>query len=163
MSVINDVIVKSTIKAVVVINVPSLNLKRTWQKKGAIQRIPMMLLEQAIYDPGVEYLFKSGILYIDDMNTKIALGLEEPETTQPTKIILLDNKMAKELLVNTPLKDFREKIELLSHDQLIELANIAIELGITDYHRIKILKDKTNIDVLNFVMENEKEKEQEVK
>ena len=77
MSERKDITIKSTVKAIVVMNVPSLNLRRTWQKKGAIQKIPMELLEQAIYDPGVEYLFRSGTLYIEDMEAKIVLGLEE--------------------------------------------------------------------------------------
>lgn len=147
MSVRNDITVKSTVRAIVVMNVPSLNLKRTWQKKGAIQKIPMDLLEQAIYDPGVEYLFKSGTLYIDDMEAKIVLGLEEPGTEEPTNVIALSTEDAEKLLKNTPLKDFREKVASLSHDQAVELANMAVDLKVTDYQRAQILKEKTEIDV----------------
>jgi hypothetical protein len=83
METTNMITIKSTVKAQVSISVPSLNLRRFWPKAGAIQRIPFDLLEQAIYEPGVEYLFKTGILYIDDMETKIKLGLEEPEVKEP--------------------------------------------------------------------------------
>lgn len=155
MSERKDITIKSTVKAIVVMNVPSLNLRRTWQKKGAIQKIPMELLEQAIYDPGVEYLFRSGTLYIEDMEAKIALGLEEPGTEVPTKIIALTTEEAEKLLKNTALKDFREKVASLSQDQANELVNVAIDLKITDYQRAQILKEKTGIDVFKFVIENE--------
>ena len=155
MSERKDITIKSTVKAIVVMNVPSLNLRRTWQKKGAIQKIPMELLEQAIYDPGVEYLFRSGTLYIEDMEAKIVLGLEEPGTEVPTKIIALTTEEAEKLLKNTALKDFREKVASLSQDQANELVNVAIDLKITDYQRAQILKEKTGIDVFKFVIENE--------
>lgn len=161
MSIRDDVIVKSMVKAVVVMNVPTLNIKRTWLKKGAIQRIPKEILEQAIYDPGVEYLFKTGILYIDDMQTKIDLGLEEPETTEPTNVIVLDNEAAKKLLTATPLKEYRETINKLSHEQLVELANTAVELEVTDYQRLNLLKQKTDIDVFKVVLANKEDKEKE--
>ena len=54
---------------------------------------------------------------------------------------------AEKLLKNTPLKDFREKVASLSHDQAVELANMAVDLKVTDYQRAQILKEKTEIDV----------------
>lgn len=159
MSVRDDVLIKSTIKGIVVLNVPALNLKRTWQQKGALQRIPKELLEQAIYDPGVEYLFKSGILYIDDMQVKIDLGLEE-EGEEP-KIKYYDDKEMEKLLTATPLKEFREVVEAMSHDQAMELSSKAVDLGITDYQRDKILQDKTQVNVFNAVVAAQQEKEAE--
>lgn len=158
----NDVNVKSTIKAIVVMNVPTLNLKKTWSKKGAVQKIPFDLLEQAIYEPGVEYLFKSGILYIDDLDTKIQLGLEE-EGEEELKILLIDDKTAKHLLENVPLKEFRETVEKISHDQAIELAKTAIDMRINDYQRAKILKEKTSIDVFGQIIKLQEEEEIEEK
>lgn len=144
----NVVNIRSTMKAIVSINVPSLNLRRSWAKKNAVQKIPFDILEQAFYEPGVEYLFRAGILYIDDMKVKQALGLEAPDTEVPTMIVDLSDEYCNKLLTGTALKDFREELEKLSHDQLIELAHFAVELGITDYHRCQLLKDKTGIEVL---------------
>lgn len=143
----NTVSIKSTIKALVSINVPSLNLRRSWAKKGAIQKIPFDVLEQAYFEPGVEYLFKTGILYIEDKEAKIALGLEDPEAETLAIVDLTDDYM-KKLLTGTSLKDMRETLETLSHEQLIELAHYAVEIGVTDFQRCKLLKDKTDIDVM---------------
>lgn len=156
----NDITIKSTVSATVVMNVPSLHLNRTWLKKGAIQKIPMEILEQAIYDPGVEYLFKTGILYIDDIETKIALGLEDPDNTEEPSILLIDDATAKKLLQETPLKEFRETLEKLSHDQIVELAKTAVDLKITDYQRDKLLKEKTEIDVFSIVTRVETDEEE---
>ena len=144
----NMVNIKSTVKALVSINVPTLNLRRSWPKKGAVQKIPFDVLEQAYFEPGVEYLFKTGVLYIEDMEVKQALGLEAPDAEEPTAIIDLTEDYMKKLLTGTALKDFREEVEKLSHEQIKELVNYAVEIGVTDYHRCKILQDKTGFDVM---------------
>ena len=144
----NMVNIKSTVKALVSINVPTLNLRRSWPKKGAIQKIPFDVLEQAYFEPGVEYLFKTGVLYIEDMEVKRALGLEDPEAEAPTAIIDLTDDYMKKLLTATPLKDFREEVEKLSHEQIKELVQFAVEIGVTDYHRCKLLQAKTGFDVM---------------
>jgi hypothetical protein len=153
----NMVNIKSTVKALVSINVPTLNLRRSWPKKGAVQKIPFDVLEQAYFEPGVEYLFKTGVLYIEDMAVKQALGLEAPDAEEPTAIIDLTEEFMKKLLTGTALKDFREEVEKLSHEQIKELVNYAVEIGVTDYHRCKILQDKTGFDVMKAVVARKEE------
>lgn len=153
----NMVNIKSTVKALVSINVPTLNLRRSWSKKGAVQKIPFDVLEQAYFEPGVEYLFKTGVLYIDDMAVKQALGLEAPDAEEPTAIIDLTEEFMKKLLTGTALKDFREEVEKLSHEQIKELVNYAVEIGVTDYHRCKILQDKTGFDVMKAAVARKEE------
>ena len=153
----NMVNIKSTVKALVSINVPTLNLRRSWPKKGAIQKIPFDVLEQAYFEPGVEYLFKTGVLYIEDMEVKRALGLEDPETKVPTAIIDLTDDYMKKLLTATPLKDFREEVEKLSHEQIKELVQFAVEIGVTDYHRCKLLQEKTGFDVMKAAIARKEE------
>ena len=153
----NMVNIKSTVKALVSINVPTLNLRRSWPKKGAIQKIPFDILEQAYFEPGVEYLFKTGVLYIEDMEVKRALGLEDPEAEAPTAIIDLTDDYMKKLLTATPLKDFREEVEKLSHEQIKELVQFAVEIGVTDYHRSKLLQEKTGFDVMKAAIAHKEE------
>lgn len=153
----NMVNIKSTVKALVSINVPTLNLRRSWPKKGAIQKIPFDVLEQAYFEPGVEYLFKTGVLYIEDMEVKRALGLEDPEAEVPTAIIDLTEDYMKKLLIATPLKDFREEVEKLSHEQIKELVQFAVEIGVTDYHRCKLLQEKTGFDVMKAAIARKEE------
>jgi hypothetical protein len=155
---VKNIRIKSMVKSTVVLTVPHLNLRRTWAKKGAIQMISLENLEQAIFEPGVEFLFKSGLLFIDDLDTRVTLGLEQPGVTPDTvEIIELTDEYAKTLLQNTTLSEFQEKIKKLSISQVQELTSIAIELSITDYHRCEILKSATGKDVLKIVLRNKEE------
>lgn len=152
--------IKSAQRATVVLTVPHLNLRRTWTRKGSVQQVPYNLLEQAIYERGVEYLFKSGILFIEDLETRIKLGLEDAEATEETAVLFeLTDEAAEELLFKTPLKEMREKVDTMSLGQVQELTNVAIEKGLTDYQRCKILQEKTGKDVLNIVIRNNQERE----
>jgi hypothetical protein len=65
------------------ISVPSLG-RKVWSKKGQKLMVSKEVLREAIYEPGVEYMFKNGILYIEDMDFKIELGLEEDGVKVPT-------------------------------------------------------------------------------
>lgn len=64
------VVVRSTVNAKVSINQPAYRFKQEWNRKGAKAMIDKQTLEEIMFEPGVDYMFKSGILYIDDMDTK---------------------------------------------------------------------------------------------
>ena len=146
--------VKSLISSRVILSVPDMRLKRVWEKKGAVKTIPFEQLEEAIYNPGVEALFTEGALGIDDMEVKIALGLEEEGTTEPTNIIGLDDAQRERYLKNMPVHEFRQKVKELPREQVMELANYAIDHGITDYDKAQILLKITDIDVLSAIKLN---------
>ena len=154
-----DIIIKSTVRATVELMAPAINLRRTWSRRNAIQRVPYDQLVQAYYEPGVEYLFKAGILYIEDQETRIALGLEEPETKVGVKS-MSDAEM-ENLLLKMPISEFKEEIEKYTHDQLIEIAQLAVDKKIVDFHRCKILKEKTELDVLAIVQQKIADEEAE--
>ena len=71
---------------------------RVWNKKGQTLPVSKDLLREAIYKPGVENMFKTGVLYIEDMDFKIELGLEEEGAKQPTQIIPVDAKYLNRVL-----------------------------------------------------------------
>ena len=62
--------IKSMTNGRIGIKIPELRLNRTWEKKGSVTDIDFDTLSQAMYYPGVDYMFKEGILYIDDMEAK---------------------------------------------------------------------------------------------
>ena len=149
---IKDVKVWSGVNATVGLTAPTVNLRKTWEKKGSFQKIPFDALQQAMYEPGVDFLFKTGALYIKEKEINIALGLideDEPEAVA----FVLDDATAKELLTKTPLKAYRETLEKLSHIQLIDLAATAVDLRVQDFQRCKAIQDKTGIEVFKKVTE----------
>lgn len=146
--------IKSLVSNRVFISVPELRLNRVWEKKGTVKTIPFEQLEEAIYNPGVEAMFKDGILGIEDMDVKIRLGLEPEGAVEPTNIIMLDDAQIKRYLTVLPVHEFREKLRELSHDQIIEIANYAITNEIANFEKSEIIRGITGIDIISAIKLN---------
>ena len=144
-----QVMITNTIKSRVGITVPELRLNRIWEKKGAKKPIDFETLQQAIYNPGVEYLFKQGILMIEDMEVKIALGLEV-EGAEPTIIVLSDADLHR-YLTTMPTFEFRNKVKELGREQVQALVDYAIENELTPWDKCDILKELTQVDIISAV------------
>lgn len=129
------------------INLPDLKLKRVWERKNVIRQMTFDDLEQAFYEPGVEYMFRQGMLSIDNMEVKKALGLEPEEATEPTNVIILSDDQRKRYLTVMPLIDFKQAVVKLSHEQQLGLVDYAIENEIANLDKTEILKELTEIDV----------------
>ena len=151
--------VKSLVSSRILLSVPDVRLRREWERKGAVKTIPFEQLSEAIYDPGVEALFREGALGIDDMEVKIALGLEAEGTKVPTEIITLDDAQRERYLKNMPMADFRQEVKKLPKEQLIELANYAIEKEIIDYDKSELLLKLTQIDIMGAIKLNKDDRE----
>lgn len=150
--------VKNLVSQRVVLSLPELRLRRVWEKKGAVMLIPYEQLEEAMYSPGVENMFKEGILGIDDMEIKIALGLEEEGATEPTNIIILSDQELKRYLTVMPAFEFKEKVKDLPRQQVMELVNYAIANEIANFEKSEILKQYTGIDVISAIKLNRDDK-----
>ncbi len=154
------VMVKSEAHSPIGINLPELKLKRTWEKRGAVKPIPFDALQEAMYDPGVEYMFKNGMLSIDDMEVKIQLGLEEEGTTQPTNIIVLSDSEMQRYLKVLPFNEFKMNVSKLSKEQVNNLVDYAIQHELTDMDKCEYLKERTEIDIIKAIQLNRQAKEQ---
>ena len=153
----------STIDAYVGIDVPDLHLKRLWERKGAKKSIPLDVLREAIYDPSVEYLLREGILYINDLDVKIELGLEEESAREPgaqLNVQLLKDEEMNRLLTVVPMYEFKEKIKALKKEQVQSLVDYAIEHEITNFEKCEFLKELTGQDIIRTVQLNHDEKEE---
>lgn len=140
------------------INIPSLHFRRVWERKGARKPIDFEVLKEIIYDPGVEKMFKMGILYIEDMPTKIELDLEPIGAEKPSNIIVLTDEQRELLLSeNTTLKKFRELCDKMSKQELINLADYAIEKELTNFDKCRYLKLKTGKDIVEIIKNNKEE------
>lgn len=152
--------VVSTVNGNMGINIPHLNFRKDWARKGAKVMIKKEILEEALYDPGVEYMFNNGMLYIEDLEVKKALGLEPEEAKEPENIIVLNEKQMKRYLTVAPKQELKDILIKLAPEQRKNLADFAIENNITDVDRCEILKKATGIDVLNAIILKRKEEEE---
>lgn len=158
-----QVTLTSTVEAVVGIDVPDLHLKRLWERKGAKKKIPFDVLQEAFYDPSVEYLLREGILYIDDLDVKIALGLEDEDAKEPgaqLKIQLLKDEEINRILTVMPIYEFKEKIKSLTKEQVQAIITYAIEHEVTSYEKCEFLKEFAGIDIIKTVSLNHDDKEE---
>ena len=147
--------VKSLVSKRVIMTVPDLRLRRVWEKKGAVVIIPFSQLEEAMYLPGVENLFKEGILGIDDMEQKIALGLEPEGADAPVNIITLTEQEMKRYLTVMPEFELKEKLKELPHEQIMELATYAIQHEVPiSLDKSEIIQSYTGIDVITAIKLN---------
>ena len=142
------------------INLPDLKLKRTWEKRGVVRPIPFEELEQALFEPGVEYMFKQGILAIDSMEDKIALGLEEEGTTTPTNIIVLTEAEMDRYWKVLPFIEFKQKLTGLPKEQIQNLVDHAIDKEYTDINKCEYIKEKMEIDIIRAIQLNRQAKEE---
>jgi hypothetical protein len=152
------VMVTSNAVGRVIINVPSMHFRREWERKGAKKPIEMEILREIFYDPGVEKMFRTGILYIEDMSVKIELDLEEEGTEKPINVVVLNDKERAELLSNeVEFNKFRESCEKLSKQELINLADYAIEKELINMDKCRYLKIKTGKDIIKIIENNKEE------
>ena len=132
------------------ISAPSLE-HRVWNKKG--QKLPVSkdILREAIYEPGVEYMFKNGILYIDDMELKIELGLEAPGTETPTEVLPIDDKYLNRVLKLMQVSEMKSTIDKMSIVQKQELVDYASKQNDIQLDRLAIVSEKCGVDVLKTI------------
>lgn len=136
----------------VVVNKPTYGIRREWVKRNQKVKLPYDIVEQLLFDTGFKNMIDSGILYIDDMQTKIDLGLESVDATEPENIIVLDEKQMIDLMTTIPLTVFKKKVSELSRVQVDNLISFAIEKDLTNADKCKYLKELTGgKDVLSAI------------
>jgi hypothetical protein len=147
------IMVKSNSNARVVYCLPDMSFRSVFEKKGTVKPIPFEVLAQGMYNSGAEYLFKSGILSIEDKEARIELGLEE-------EVVILDDNQKKRLLTIAPLHDLKETCKTLNEQQVLELVYFAIENELGNFDKASFLKDVTNIDIIEAIKLNKAAKEE---
>ena len=147
------VLVTSMVKHSVGIMLPQNGymVEKRWAQKGAKLLIDKESLREGIYLPGVEYMFKNGLLYIDDMEFKIELGLEEPEAKVPTNIVPVDEKYLERVMKRMPLAEMRQALKKMSADQLEELIAYASSQNDIQLDRISAIKEATGTDLFKVI------------
>lgn len=146
------IIVYSNSNGLVSISLPELKLKKTWAKKNAKVPIDREVLEEAMYHPGVEYMFRSGMLVIKDMKDKIALGLEPEGATEPQNIIVLtDEEKANWMSPKRQAWELKEMLQKLSYESKRDFCDFVIENELLDGKKAAVIKEVCGIDVIHAI------------
>ena len=153
------VTVISTVNGVVGIYLPDLRFKKEWTRKGQRQKIDKELLQDIMYDPGSEYMFRTGMLYIEDMDIKKEIGLEPEEATEPVNIIILDEQQLHRYLTVMPLHEFKENVKKLSIEQAKNLVDYAVQKETITFDKAEFLEKVTGLNAMSMIQLNRKNKE----
>lgn len=146
----DNVMIKSATNRTVVVFIPDIPLNKIWKKKGSMLPIERKVLIQAYYDPSVEFLFKNGILTTDDKDFLQAVGLADEDGQ--LEVITLTDTVLKRYISAMPLAELKQEILKLTHIQVEELAQYAIEhYTILNNDRIELLSKASNIDIIKAV------------
>jgi hypothetical protein len=108
------------------------------------------ILREAIYEPGVEYLFRQGILYIDDLSFKIELGLE-PEGAEAPTHVAVDEKYMTRVLKVMPIGEMKKAISEMNEIQRQEFVDFASSQNDISLERIKVVDQVTGANILKII------------
>lgn len=153
------VIVTSMVSGRIGLVLPHMHINKVWPKKGTKLPVDKSILREAIYEPGVDYMFRQGLLYIEDMDFKIELGLESEGTTKPTEIMPIDEKYLTRLLKTMPVAEMKLAVKKMNDNQKRELVDFASEQNDIQFDRMDALKELTGIDIVK-VIELKRSKEE---
>lgn len=145
------VALKSTVDSLVSVRKPEFGVNRRWQKMGQTQTLPFDTVSQLLWDSGFRSLIDSGILYIEDMQTKKDLGLEPEEADKPVNILVLNEKQMIEFMTSLPIDVFKREVSNLPRIQVDNLVSFAAEHRYTDSEKCYFLKQLCGKDVLKMV------------
>lgn len=143
------VIVKSMVNYIVGLNIPDLRFKREFAKEGETKSIDFDTLLEGITSLGVRTLFEEGILYIENKQDRIDLGLEEEGS--PEKFKVLTRGQILKLLKVDPISGLQETLKISPKEQINRIAEVAIEEKFTDFDKCNLIKKFCGIDIISSV------------
>ena len=130
---------------------PEYGVNRKWTKKGQTIPLPYDVVEQLLWDEGFRNMIDRGILYINDLQDKIDLGLEPYWAEEPENIIVLSDKQIENLLKDVPYSVFKTEIKKYTLDQINRIVNYALENEIVDVNKCSYLKELTGLDIMKSI------------
>ena len=147
---------KNMVNKTVGVKLPEYGVNRKWTTKGQVIPLPYDTVEQMLWHEGFRKMIDRGILYIENMQDKIDLGLEPADATTPENIKVLSDIQIKNLLVSQPYDVFKKEIFTLNMTQVNNIVNYAIANEIVDVQKAELLRTISNIDILKAIS-NKKE------
>lgn len=151
MSNVRMVKIKNMVNKRVGVVRPEYGVNRKWNKKGQEIPLPFDTVEQLLWTTGFRNMIERGILYIENMQDKIDLGLEPYDAVEPENIKVFTNAQIENLLTNTPFVAFKKELEGVGETQLKEIVNYAILHRLVDMQKADYLRQLTGSDILKAI------------
>ena len=117
---------------------PTIPLRKTWEKRGAIIPIEREKLIQAFYNSSLEDCLRNGTLVIEDKSFLYEVGMIAEEKA-PLPSFEMTTALMNKLISTSPLWEVEKTLKQLSAAQITELA----EYAITNHNNLKM--DRINV------------------
>lgn len=112
---------------------PTIPLRKTWEKRGAIIPIEREKLIQAYYNSSLDACLRNGTLVIDDKQFLYEIGfISDMQDVVPT--FEMTKPLMEKFISTMPLWEVEKTLKSLSGAQIAELA----EYAITNYMNLKM-------------------------
>ena len=151
--------VTNTTNHSVLIELPESKFRRTWQKDSSI-KVDLEILREAIYDTGFKAFIDEGVLFIEEKEIRVELGLEEEDAEKPFITILKPAQMTR-LIKAATIDEFKTTLSEITKEQALSLVDLAISEKSISMDKLMALKEKTGIDVVKAI-ELERQNEEDV-
>ena len=151
--------VTNTTNHSVLIQLPDIKFRRTWQKDSSI-KVDIEVLREAIYDTGFKAFIDEGVLFIEEKEIRVELGLEEADAEKPFVTILKPAQMTR-LIKAATIEEFKTTLGEITKEQALALVDMAIKEKSISMDKLMALKEKTGIDVVKAI-ELERQNEEDV-
>lgn len=148
-----------TSNAIVGVKLPEYHFSHDWVGKGSFFYVTKEIAEAMTYDPGARYMLDTGMLYIEDLEQKIELGLEPEGAVEPERIIVLSENDMNRYMRFVPMAEFKEKMDHVSTEQVLSLAQYAIKNQIFDLNKFDYIKKRVGIDCIEAIKMERQDKE----
>jgi hypothetical protein len=112
---------------------PTIPLRKSWEKRGAIIPIERDKLIQAFYNSSLEDCLRNGTLVIDDKSFLYEVGMIESEQA-PAPSFEMTTTLMDKMISTMPLWEIQNTLKSLSNTQIAELA----EYAITNHKNLKM-------------------------
>lgn len=142
---------KNMVNKTVGVKLPEYGVNRKWTQKGQVIPLPYDTVEQMLWHEGFRKMIDRGILYIENMQDKIDLGLEPADATEPENIKVLSDSQIQNLLISQPYTVFKKEVLELGMTQVNNIVNYAIANDIIDVQKCELLQKITGIDILKAI------------
>lgn len=146
----DKILVISNCNAPVYINVPESRFMRSWPQMGARVMIDKETFDEILYDPGVRYMFETGILYTENLEALKEVGLEDDEATEITNTVALTPARLDEIWA-LPLDGFKERAKKFSYEDYQRIADWAVANNKADYDKAEFIKSKCGRNILKAI------------
>ena len=151
--------VTNTTNHSILIELPESKFRRTWQKDASM-KVDLEILREAIYDTGFKAFIDEGVLFIEEKEIRVELGLEEEDAEKPFITILKPAQMTR-LIKAASIEEFKTILGEITKEQALSLVDMAIKEKSISMDKLVALKEKTGIDVVKAI-ELERQNEEDV-